>query len=70
MENGRSPGNDGLTCTFDVTLWESISDPLFESFCDAKNKGILSTSQRQAVIKLIKKKKTRDSLKIGDPFLC
>ena len=40
MENGRSPGIDGLTREFYITFWESISEPLFESFCDAKIKGI------------------------------
>ena len=35
-----------------------------------QNRGESSISQRQAIIKLIEKKiETKDTLKIGDPFL-
>ena len=53
---GKSPGNDGLGFEFFVVFWGNISDPLFESYLDGFKNGILSTSQRQAVIKLLEKK--------------
>ena len=37
-------------------FWKNISKELLESFNEGKNKGILSNSQRQAVIKLLEKK--------------
>ena len=53
---GKSPGNDGLGFEFYVVFWENISEQLFESFNDGLKNGILSSSQRQAVIKLLEKK--------------
>ena len=55
-QNGKSPGNDGITREFYIVFWKQISQPLFESLIDGKNKGFLSASQRQAVIKLLEKK--------------
>ena len=56
MQNNKSPGNDGLTKEFFVTFWEDIKDDFLNSCRTAKRKKELSTSQRQAVIKLIEKK--------------
>ena len=56
MEGGRSPGNDGLTKEWYVFFWDAIKEPLFESLIEAKSKNSLSTSQRQALIKLLEKK--------------
>ena len=56
-QNGKSPGNDGLTRDFYIVFWTNISQQLFESLIDGKNRGFLSTSQRQAaVIKLLENK--------------
>ena len=42
-----------------------------DSVSEAKEKGILSTSQRQAIIKLIEKRiEIRDLFKTGDLFPC
>ena len=42
-----------------------------DSVLETKEKGHLNKSERQAIIKLIEKKKEiRDSKKAGDPFLC
>ena len=56
MDNDKSPGNDGLNKEFYVFFWENIKNCIFESIQDAKQKGVLSSSQRQAIIKLIEKK--------------
>ena len=56
MPNEKSPGNDGLTKEFYETFWDDIKRPLALSFQQALKKGELSTSQKQAVIKLIEKK--------------
>ena len=56
MENDKSPGNDGLTKEFYEAFWDDISQPLFLSLLKAKDKKKLSSSQRQAVIKLLEKK--------------
>ena len=55
-DNGRSPGNDGLPREFYVFFWRNISKPLHKSLLDARERGSLSASQRQAVIKLLEKK--------------
>ena len=56
MQNNNSPENDGLTKEFLETFWEDIKDVFLNVFRTAKLKNELSTSQRQAVIKLIEKK--------------
>ena len=56
MENNKSPGNDGLTKEFYVFFWDSIRICLYNSLMEAKTKGELSASQKQAIIKLLEKK--------------
>ena len=56
MPNNKSPGNGGLTKEFYETFWEEIKIPLCNSIKKSYQNGGLSTSQRQAVIKLIDKK--------------
>ena len=56
MQNNKSPGNDGLTKEVFVTFWKDIKDVFLNSCRAAKLKKEWSTSQRQAVIKLIEKK--------------
>ena len=55
MPNNKSPGNDGLTKEFYETFWQEIIS-LCNSITKSYQNGELSTSQRQAVIKLIEKK--------------
>ena len=70
MQNNKSPGNDGLTKEFFVTFWEDIKDVSLNLCRTAKLKIELSTFQRQAVIKLIKRKvRIKGLFKIGDQFL-
>ena len=63
MNEDTSPGNDGLTVEFYKFFWNDIKNSLFASIIEGKIKGKLSTSQRQAIIKLIEKK-DKDKLKI------
>ena len=56
MPNNKSPVNDGLTKEFYESFWEEIKNPLLLSFDTGFDKKELSTSQRQAIIKLIEKK--------------
>ena len=56
MEINKSPGNDGLTKEFYETFWDYVKVPLLLPFNMAFLKKELSTSQKQAVIKLIEKK--------------
>ena len=55
MQNNKSSGNDGLTKEFFVTFSKDIKDVFLNSCRIAKLERELSTSQRQAVTKLIEK---------------
>ena len=67
IQNNKTPGNDGLTKEFYETFWNKIKYVFLKSLKQAKEKDQLSISQRQAVIKLIQKKKIemKGTLKIG-----
>ena len=56
MPNNKTPGNDGLSKEFYEAFWNELKDPLLKSFYHAKTYKKFSTSQRQAVIKLLEKK--------------
>ena len=56
MQSDKSPGNDGLTKEFYETFWKELKEIFVDSVSEAIEKGNLSTSQRQAIIKLIEKK--------------
>ena len=56
MPNNKSLGNDGLSKEFYEVFLEDLKTPLILSFKLAFDKGELSNSQKQAVIKLIEKK--------------
>ena len=55
VPNNKSPGNDGLRKEFYETFWEELKTPLISSFECTFIKDELSSSQKQAVIKLIEK---------------
>ena len=56
MEINKSPGNDSLTKELYEAFWDHVKIPLVLSFKMAFIEKELSTSQKQAVIKLIEKK--------------
>ena len=56
MENDKSSRNNGLTKEFYETFWDELKEIFVDSVTETKEKGYLSTSQRQAIIKLIEKK--------------
>ena len=56
MQNNKTPGNDGLTKELYETLQNEIKYVFLKSLKQANEKGQLSISQRQVVIKLIEKK--------------
>ena len=55
MENNKSPGNDGLTKELYCTFWNEIKNIFINSLGESKRLKVLSTSQRQAIIRLIEK---------------
>ena len=56
MKNNKSPGNDGLSKELYEKFWDDVKEPFINSIKEANVKQKLSSSQRQAVIKLIEKK--------------
>ena len=56
MPNKKSPRNESLTKEFYETFRDDIKRPLTLSFQQAFKKGVRSTSQKQAVMRLIEKK--------------
>ena len=71
MQSDKSLGNDELTKEFYETFWSELKEIFVDSVSEAKEKRILSTSQRQGIIKLIEKGiEIRYLFKAGDPFPC
>ena len=56
MPKNKSTGNDGITKEFYETFWDDLETPLLLSVNKAFKVVELSTSQKQAVTKLIEKK--------------
>ena len=59
MKNDKSPRNNGLTKELYETFWDELKEIFLDSVRETKEKGYLSTSQRQAIIKFIEKKTDR-----------
>ena len=64
----KSPGNDGLTSEFYKKFWPLFGTMIVNSFNCSYQFGQLTSSQRQAVITLIDKKKDRLLLKNWRPI--
>ena len=56
MQNDKSPGNDGMTKEFYKTFGDELKEIFVDFVRDTKEIGHLSTSQRQAIIRLTGKK--------------
>ena len=56
IEYDKSPGNDGIKKEFYIKFWDVVKEPLCTSIQQSFKEGKLSTSQKQAIIKLIEKK--------------
>lgn len=56
MQNGKSPGCDGIPIEFYKRFWDIVGPLLLASFQFSAEKGILSPDQRRAVVTLIPKK--------------
>ena len=56
MPKNKSPRNDEITKEFYEAFWDNLKTPLLLSVNEAFKVGELSTSRKQAVIKLIEKK--------------
>ena len=68
MDNDKSPENDGITKAFYIKFWDVVKEALCASIQQSFIVGELSTSQKQTIIKLIKKKdiEIKGLLKTGD----
>ncbi len=68
-KEGKAPGNDGLTSGLYRAIWPSICDLFHKATLEAMEKGKLSPSQTQSVIRLIEKKgKDRKQIKNWRPI--
>ena len=56
MKNNKLPGSDGFPKEIYETFWASLAEPLLNSIKTIKLKNELSSSQKEAVIRLIEKK--------------
>ena len=69
MDNNKSPGNDGLSKEFYECFWDEVKKPFLASIHKAFLNQELSTSQKQAVIKMLgKKDKDRRFIKNWRPI--
>ena len=69
MPNNKSPGNDGIAREFYEAFWDDLKTPFLLIVNKAFNIRELSTSHKQAVIKLIEKKdKDKRLIKAGHLF--
>ena len=59
FKNCKSPGEGDLTAEFYKTFWNSVGHLLVESLNYSYDHGELSNTQKQAIIKLIGKKRER-----------
>ena len=56
MPNKKNPWNNRLNKEFYEALWNELKDPLLKSLYHTKTYKEFSTSQKQAIIKLLEKK--------------
>ena len=69
LKNNKAPGNDGLTKEFYCCFWNDIKDIFMKSLCESKKLKQLCVSQKQAIIKLLKKQKYKRCCKLEANFV-
>ena len=62
MKGNRSPGIDGLSVEFYTKFWDMLGPMLTNTFNESYDTGLLSESQRKAVLTLIFKKGAVDDI--------
>ena len=62
MKNDKSPGNDGITKEFYEFFWDDIKNSISYSIKKFFISGALSSSQKQAIIKLIERKRQTQTI--------
>ena len=55
IAKNKTPGNDGLPIEFYIEFWNDIKQMMINSFNYSFEHGLLTTSQRQAIISLLDK---------------
>jgi hypothetical protein len=68
MQNNKSPGKDGLTREFYTKFWNHLAAPLTEVANWNHAIESMSPSQREALLKLLYKKRTKEQLKNWRPI--
>ena len=66
LNNGKSPGSDGIPAEFYKKFWTLIGNDLSQVANHAYDTGILTNSQNEALIKCLFKKATGRKWQIGD----
>ena len=56
MDNDKSPGNGSITKEFYIEFWDVVEEPLCVSIQQFFIEGGLSTSEKEAITKLVEKK--------------
>ena len=55
LDEGKSPGIDGVSVEFYIHVWDIIQEPLFCMYCECMSEGEMITTMKQGVISLILK---------------
>ena len=63
LPKNKTPGTEGLTAEFYIFFWDKLNMFLVNSFNFGFQKGELSISQRQSMIRLIPKRQKSISFK-------
>lgn len=56
LPTGKSPGSDGLPTEFYLAFWDSLGELLVSIFNERFRLGVLTDSQRHALLRLVHKK--------------
>ena len=62
FKNNKSPGWDGLTAEFYKFFWDDLKLPLYHTFLESADLGVMSPSQRIGILTLIPKPKSPSEL--------